>query len=60
MSGFVSALIGEWLTGKGALGQLQLGECMCIGRVRACRACQQYACLGVEFVRCGVTPSEYS
>ena len=26
MSGFVSALIGEFLTGKGALGQLQLGE----------------------------------
>ncbi|KAK9800345.1 hypothetical protein WJX73_006848 [Symbiochloris irregularis] len=24
MSGFISALIGEWLTGKGALGQLQL------------------------------------
>lgn len=28
MSGFISALIGEFLTGKGALGQLQLGACL--------------------------------
>ena len=41
MSGFVAALLGELLTGRGALGQLQLGAGLCCSR----KPHQMYACL---------------